>query len=67
MRKRIFAIILGAAAVGLSLLWMKNLDSNSNLIPAAVFSLGLVAALGSIKRILLELANRNASRPSPKR
>lgn len=67
VRKRIIAIVLGTIAVVLSLLWMRNMVSSSNLIPAIIFSFGLIVVLESINHILLNLANRTITKDASDR
>ena len=55
-RKRIATILMGVLLVIASLVWMKHSTADVNPIPAFVFAAGLIAILGTVKHILLDIA-----------
>lgn len=55
-RKRIATILIGLFLVAASIVWMKYGTSDTNPIPALVFATGLIAIIGTVKRILLDIA-----------
>ena len=61
-RKRIAMILIGLLLVVASLVWMKHSTADLNPIPAFVFAAGLIAILGTIKRILLDIARKQEPR-----
>lgn len=58
-RKRIAVILIGLLLVAASIVWMKYGTSDTNPIPAFVFAAGLIAIVGTVKRILLDIAKNN--------
>ena len=57
-RKRIATILMGLLLVVTSFVWMKHSTQNMDPIPAFVFAVGLIAVLGTVKRILLDIARK---------
>lgn len=57
-RQRILLIVLGFILVFGSLIWMKLSKEVINPIPAITFSVGLIAILGTVKRVLLDLSRQ---------
>lgn len=60
-RKRIALILIGLLLVIGSLIWMSNRTLKNPAIPAITFSAGLIAILGTIKKIMLDLSKRLGS------
>lgn len=60
-RKRIALILIGLLLVIGSLIWMSNSTLKNPAIPAITFSAGLIAILGTIKKIMLDLSKRLGS------
>lgn len=60
-RKRIALILIGLLLVIGSLIWMSNSTLNNPAIPAITFSAGLIAILGTINKIMLDLSKRLGS------
>lgn len=60
-RKRIVLILIGLLLVIGSLIWMSNSTLKNPAIPAITFSAGLIAILGTIKKILLDPSKRLGS------
>lgn len=57
-RKRIAMILIGLLLVAVSLVWMKYSTADMNPIPAFVFAVGLIAILGTVKRMILDIARK---------
>ena len=57
-RKQIASILIGLLLVSVSFAWMKHSTTNMNPIPAFVFAAGLISVLGTVKRILLDIARK---------
>lgn len=63
-RKRIAFILIGFLFVVGSLVWMKYNATDINPIPAITFSIGLIAILGTVKRVFLDLSKRQNTNES---
>lgn len=57
-RKRIATILIGLLLVAASYVWMRHSTQNMGSIPAFVFAAGLIAVLGTVKRLLLDIARK---------
>ena len=54
IRKRIALVLIGVLFIVASLVWMNSGKDGANPISAFVFTAGLIAVFGTVKRMLLD-------------